>query len=84
MYSNTGTLGIDPEIIIKIILLGPLFNIRSVRQTVKEAQTNLTYRWLLGIGIDEKVPDHSTISQAYRRRFQGDDVFQQIFEYIVG
>ena len=83
LYSNTGTPGIDPEIIIKIILLGPLFNIRSVRQTVKEVQTNLAYRWFLGLGIDEKVPDHSTISQAYRRRFHDNDVFQEIFEDIV-
>ncbi|VXB83935.1 hypothetical protein EXIGUO8H_380010 [Exiguobacterium sp. 8H] len=65
------------------VLLGPLFNIRSVRQTVRKVQTNLAYRWFLGLGIDEKVPDHSTISQAYRRRFQGNDVFQQIFEEIV-
>lgn len=84
LYIKTLTFIIDPEIIIKIILLGPLFNIRSVRQTVKEVQTNLAYRWFLGLGIDEKVPDHSTISQAYRRRFKGKDVFQQIFEDILG
>ncbi len=84
LYSNTGQPGIDPEILIKIILLGPLFNIRSVRQTIKEIETNLAYRWFLGLGMDEKIPDHSTISQAYRRRFAGTDVFRQIFEDIVG
>lgn len=83
LYSNTGQPGIDPEILIKIILLGPLFNIRSVRQTIKEIETNLAYRWFLGLGMDEKVPDHSTISQAYRRRFAGTDVFQQIFDDII-
>ena len=50
---------------------------------MKEVQTNLAYRWFLGLGIDEKVPDHSTISQAYRRRFHDNDVFQEIFEDIV-
>ncbi|MHC9161546.1 transposase [Exiguobacterium profundum] len=83
LYSNTEQPSVDLEVIIKIILLNSLFNIRSVRQTIKEIETNLAYRWFLGLRMDEKVPDHSTISQAYRRRFDGTDVFRQIFDDII-
>ena len=82
-YSEMGRPSIDPELLIRMLIVGYCFGIRSERRLCEEVHLNLAYRWFLGLGIDEKVPDHSTISQAYRRRFQGNDVFQQIFEDIV-
>jgi len=80
---DNGRPGIDPVLLFKMLFIGYLFGIRSERQLVKEIQVNVAYRWFLGLGLTDSVPDHSTISQNRRRRFKGTDVFQKIFDEVV-
>lgn len=80
---NNGRPCVDPVILIKYLLIGFLFGIESERRIEQEIQVNMAYRWFLGLDLDERVPDHSTISQNRRRRFQGEGVFRRLFERIV-
>lgn len=80
LYSeNNGRPSIDPVLLIKMALLQYVFGIPSMRRTIKEIETNVAYRWFLGLGLDEKVPHFSTFGKNYVRRFQGTDVFESIF-----
>lgn len=81
---NNGHPAIDSVRLIKMMLLGYLFGIPSERRLVKEIQVNNAYRWFLHIGLTEKVPDASPLSQNRIHRFNDSDVFQQIFDHIVG
>lgn len=78
-----GRPAIDPVVLFKMLLIGYIFGIRSERQLEKEIQVNVAYRWFLHLNLTERVPDHSTISQNRRRRFQGTDVFRQMFDDVV-
>jgi transposase len=69
--------------LIKMMLLMYLFGIPSERRLVQEIQVNMAYRWFLRLGLTEKVPDASTLSQNRRHRFNHSDVFQHIFDNIV-
>lgn len=80
---NNGRPGIDPVVLFKILFIGYLFGVRSERQLMREIEMNLAYRWFLGYNIQDKIPDHSTISQNRRRRFQESDVYRKIFDRIV-
>jgi transposase len=80
---NNGRPAIDPVRLFKMLFIGYLFGIRSERQLVKEIQVNVAYRWFLGLSLTDKVPDASTISQNRRRRFEGTDIEQVIFDEIV-
>lgn len=80
---ETGRPAVDPKIIFKMLFLGYLFGIRSERQIVREVEVNVAYRWFLGYTLADKVIDASTISQNRIRRFNGTDVFQQVFDNIV-
>jgi len=60
-----------------------VFGIRSMRQTIKEIETNMAYRWFLGFGFHTEVPHFSTFGKNYARRFQDTDVFEQIFYRIL-
>jgi len=80
---NNGRPAIDPTVLFKMIFLGYFYGIRSERQLEREVQTNLAYRWFLGLGLTDKVPDHSTISWNRRTRFNGTTIFQDIFDEIV-
>lgn len=80
---NNGRPAIDPTVLFKMIFLGYFYGIRSERQLEREVQTNLAYRWFLGLGLTDKVPDHSTISWNRRTRFKGTTIFQDIFDEIV-
>ncbi|WP_245608744.1 transposase [Saccharibacillus sacchari] len=66
-----------------MIFLGYFYGIRSERQLEREVQTNLAYRWFLGLGLTDKVPDSSTISWNRRTRFKETTIFQDIFDEIV-
>lgn len=66
-----------------MLFLGYLFGIRSERQLVRDIQVNIAYRWFLGYSLEDKIPDASTISQNRRRRFNGTDIFQKVFDNIV-
>lgn len=80
---DNGRPSLDPLVLFKMIFLGYLYGIRSERRLELEIQTNLAYRWFLGLGLEDKVPDHSTISWNRRTRFQGTGIFQEIFDEIV-
>jgi transposase len=83
LYSNVGRCGISPVVLFKMMLIGYLFGIRSERRLEQEIKVNVAYRWFLGLGLCDPVPDHSTISQNRGRRFNGTDIFREIFEEIV-
>ena len=83
LYSTVGRPSIDPVIIAKIYLIGYLYDIASERKLMSEIQVNIAYRWFLGIDLDEAVPDHSTLSQLRRRKFNDSRIFEDIFDEIV-
>lgn len=80
---DNGRPAIEPVVLFKMLFIGYLFGIRSERQLVREIQVNVAYRWFLGMGLQDKVPDASTISQNRRRRFNDASVAQDIFDGIV-
>lgn len=80
---NNGRPSIDPVVLFKMILIGYLYGIRSERQLELEIQTNIAYRWFLGLKLTDPVPDHSTISFNRHKRFQNTEIFQEIFDEIV-
>ena len=85
LYSplDWGKPGIDPVSLFKIVLIQHLYGIRSMRQTIKEIEVNMAYRWFIGYDLFERIPHFSTFSKNYTRRFQGTKVFEHIFEKIL-
>lgn len=82
-YSHFGRKSIDPVVLIKMLLIGYLYGIKSERRLEEEVSLNLAYRWFCGIDLMHRVPDHSTFSQNRRRRFQEAGIFREIFHEIV-
>ncbi len=80
---DKGRPSIDPITLIKLPFIQYLFGIRSMRQTCKEIQVNIAYRWFLGLDMYDKVPHFSTFGKNYTRRFKDTDLFEQIFEHIL-
>lgn len=80
---DNGRPSIDPVVLFKMIFIGYLFGIRSERRLVDEIHHNIAYRWFLGFGLSDKIPDSSTISQNRKRRFNGTDIYQKIFDNIL-
>jgi transposase len=80
---DNGRPSVDPLVLFKMMFIGYLYGIRSERQLEQEIQMNIAYRWFLGLGFEDKVPDHTTISWNRRTRFKGTTVFQDIFDEIV-
>lgn len=83
LYSPYGKESIDPIVLIKLNIIQYMFGIRSMRQTIKEVEVNTAYRWYIGYGLLEKIPHFSTFSKNYTRRFEGTDLFEQIFTRII-
>jgi len=83
LYSTIGRPSIDPVMLVKYLLIGYLYGIESERRIEQEIQVNMAYRWFLGLGLTERVPDHSTISQNRRRRFDGQNLFRKLFEHVL-
>lgn len=83
LYSDFGRPSIDPVILFKMIMINYTFGINSMRRTCREIEVNLAYRWFLGIGIYEPVPNYSTWSQNYIRRYKDSDIFDVIFKKIL-
>lgn len=84
LYSEeTGRPSIDPVLLFKIAFIQYVFGIRSMRQTIVEIETNIAYRWFLGLGLDEKVPHFTTFGKNYARRFEGTKIFEHIFNGIL-
>lgn len=80
---DTGRPSMDPVTLIKIPLIQYLYGIKSMRQTVKEIEVNVAYRWFLGLNMTDKVPHFSTFGKNYTRRFKDTDLFEQIFTHIL-
>ena len=83
LYSTLGRPSIDPVVLIKMTFIQYIFGIRSMRQTIKEIETNMAYRWFLGFGFHTEVPHFSTFGKNYERRFKETDLFEQIFYRIL-
>jgi transposase len=81
--ADNGRPAVDPVVLFKMLFLGYLFGVRSERQLVREIQVNVAYRWFIGYGLRDKIPDASTFSQNRRRRFTESTVYQEIFDEIV-
>ena len=81
LYSHTGRPSIDPVVLIKMLLIGYLYDVRSERRLVEEVSLNLAYRWYLGFDLEDRVPNHSIFSKA-RKRF-GKDLFVTIFDRVL-
>ena len=83
-YSDSmGRPSIDPVTLIKIPLIQYLYGIKSMRQTIKEIEVNMAYRWFLGLELYDPVPHFSTFGKNYTRRFKDTDLFEQIFQHIL-
>lgn len=82
-YSSVGRKSIDPVILIKMLLIGYLYGIKSERRLEEDVSLNLAYRWFCNMDLMQKVPDHSTFSQNRRRRFKDSTIFREIFTEIV-
>src|SRR5262245_28182332 len=83
-YSHLGRPSIDPVLMIRMLIVGYVFAIRSERLLCREVQVNLAYRWFCGLSIEDKVPDHSAFSRARNERFRESDIFRRVFEHVVG
>ena len=83
LYSRHGRPSIDPVVLFKMLMINIIFGYNSMRRTCQEIQVNLAHRWFLGISIDESVPNFSTWSQNYIRRYKDSAIFEEIFEEIL-
>ncbi len=81
LYSELGRPSIDPVVLFKMVFIQYISGIRSMRQTIKEIETNMAYRWFLGFGFYTEVPHFSTFGKNYVRRFLDTDVFEDIFYF---
>src|SRR5690348_1305487 len=82
-YSEIGRPSIDPELLIRMLLVGYCFGIRSERRLCEEVHLNLAYRWFCRLGLEGDVPDHSTFSKNRHGRFAESDLFRRLFEEVV-
>ena len=80
---DKGRPSIDPVTLVKMPVIQYLFGIPSMRRTVEEIEVNVAYRWFLGLDFYDQVPHFSTFGKNYKRRFEGTDLFEQIFSKIL-
>src|ERR1700687_636231 len=82
-YPALGRPSIDPVLMIRMLILGYAFGLRSERLLCREVRVNLAYRWFCGLSIEAKIPDHSVFSRARNERFGDNDIFRRVFERVV-
>ena len=82
-YSDIGRPSIDPELMIRMLIVGYCYGIRSERRLCEEVEMHLAYRWFCRLDLDGKVPDHSTFSVNRHGRFRSSNIFRQPFEAVV-
>ena len=82
-YSTLGRPSIDPELMIRMLIVGYVFAIRSERELCRDVQVNLAYRWFCGLGLEDRVPNHSVFSRARSERFRDSDLLRTVFEHVV-
>ena len=83
LYSDTGRPSIDPELLLRMLLVGYLYGVTSERKLVEELRMHLAWRWFTGLGFDQEIPHHSTLSKNRHGRFQESNLFRELFEEIV-
>src|ERR1700730_1913112 len=83
-YPALGRPSIDPVLMIRMLILGYAFGLRSERLLCREVRVNLAYRWFCGLSIEDRIPDHSVFSRARNERFHESDLFRTVFECVVG
>jgi len=82
-YSHTGRPSIDPELMLRMLIVGYCFGIRSERRLCEEVSLNLAYRWFCRLGLEDEIPDHSTFGKNRHGRFRESDLFRHVFETVV-
>ena len=82
-YSAIGRPSIDPVLMLRMLVLGYVFAIRSERAICREVQVNLAYRWFCGLSIEDRIPDHSAFTRARNERFRDSDILRRVFERVV-
>src|SRR4029434_6878590 len=82
-YSHTGRPSIDPELMVRMLIVGYSFGIRSERRLCEEVHLNLAYRWFCRLGLEDMVPDHSTFSKNRHGRFRDSDTLRFVFERVL-
>ncbi len=82
-YPKIGRPSIDPVLMIRVLIIGYVFGIRSERLLCREVKVNMAYRWFCGLSIEDKIPDHSAFSRARNERFRDNDIFRRVFERVV-
>lgn len=82
-YSTSGRPSIDPELMIRMLIVGYCFGIRSERRLCEEVHLNLAYRWFCRLDLGDPVPDHSTFSKNRHGRFRDSDLFRRLFEDVL-
>jgi transposase len=82
-YSHTGRPSIDPELMIRMLIVGYCFGIRSERRLCEEVHLNLAYRWFCRLGLEDAVPEHSSFSKNRHGRFRQSDAFRHVFETVL-
>src|SRR4249919_1788376 len=82
-YSSTGRPSVDPELMIRMLIIGYCFGIRSERRLCEEVHLNLGYRWFCRLGLENPVPDHSTFSKNRHGRFRDSDTLRFVFEQVL-
>src|ERR1044072_5470555 len=82
-YSSIGRPSIDPELMIRMLIVGYCYGIRSERRLYEEVHLNLAYRWFCRLGLDGDVPDHSTFSKNRHGRFRESNLFRRVFETVL-
>ena len=82
-YSHTGRPSVDPELLIRMLLVGYCFGIRSERRLCEEVHLNLAYRWFCRLDLSDRVPDHSTFSKNRHGRFRDSELLRHLFETTV-
>ncbi len=83
LYSSTGRPSIDPEVLLRLLLVGNFYGITSERRLLEEVKMHLAYRWFTRLDLDQEIPDHSTFSKNRHGRFRQSGIFREIFEEIV-
>ena len=82
-YSGFGRPSLDPVLMIRMLIVGYVFAIRSERALCRDVRVNLAYRWFCGLSLEDKIPDHSAFSRARNERFRDSDIFRRVFERVV-
>lgn len=83
LYSSFGRKSIPPIVLFKLLMINKIFGINSMRKTCEECKVNLAYRWFLGLSMEDEIPNYSTWSKNYERRYKDSNIFNEIFDEVL-